>query len=194
MKIFLGILGLIALFVAWRMYATVVGGGKAYAKLLDRIAPITDALAAGRDPSAADLLAFAKDRRTRRVLYDALSHEKKLNLFPRAFLTWDAIAEADLVTWLNHPNELGSPPDEIELMGKVRAPRADGQYFVFRFRMRPPHWSAKRGWLAGVAGPYDVTQEPRPVGRNTFSQFDPYDSHTPEQHVEKIDRMLGKRR
>jgi hypothetical protein len=193
MKIVLGVLGLIALVVLWLVYATIAGGRRAYRAQLAQIAPITQALAAGRDPPEADLVAFASDRRTRRVLYDVLDHQSKLPLFPRQFLTWEAMAEADLAAWLVHPNELGSPPDEMELVTKVRAPAADTRFFVFRFRMRPPHWAAKDGWLAGVAGPYDLSQDPRPYAPGTFSRFESFDSRTPEQHVEMIDRATSKR-
>jgi hypothetical protein len=194
MKIVLSGLGLVALLVVWRLYATIAGGERAYNRLLAEIAPITRALAAGHDPAEADLVTFASDRRTRRVLYDVLDHQRKLHLFPRQFLTWEAMAEADLAAWLNHPNELGSPPDEMELMTRARDPGVDTHYFLFRFRMRPPHWAAKDGWLAGVAGPYDLSQEPKPYGPGTFSRFESFDSRTPEQHVEMIDGLTSKRR
>jgi hypothetical protein len=198
MKIVLGFLGLLALPVVWLIYRAIAGGRRAYRSLLARIAPITEALGAGRDPSEVDLLAFAGDRGTRRVLYDVLDHQGKLHLFPKQFLTWDAMAEAELAAWLNHPNELGSPPDEMELMAKVRATGADAaadrHYFVFRFRAAPPHWAAKDGWLAGIAGPYDMSQEPRPSGSGTSSRFESFDSRTPEQHVEMLDRRSTKGR
>jgi len=196
MKIVLSVLGLFALLVVSLLYATIAGGRRAYRALLARIAPITQALGAGRDPTEADLVAFASDRATRRVLYDVLDHQSKLHLFPRSFLTWEAMAEADLAAWLNHPKELGSPPDEMDLMSRVRAPGAgpDTHYFVFRFRTKPPHWAAKDGWLAGVAGPYDLSQDPTPYASGTFSQFESFDSRTPEQHVETIDSATHKRR
>lgn len=189
-RIALAALGLFASLAGWRIYATIAGGRRAYRRLLAQIAPITQALGAGRDPTDADLVAFASDRRTRRVLYDVLDQQKKLHLFPIQYLTWEAMAEADLAAWLNHPNELGSTPDEMELMTRVRAPAAetDTTYFVFRYRMRPPHWAAKDGWLAGVAGPYDLSQEPRPDASGTFSRFESFDSRTPEQHVEMMHR------
>lgn len=179
-----GVLGLVVAFVVWRLYATYAGGRRAYMQLASRIAPVAEAIGAGRDPSQADLLKFASDRNTRQVLHDLLTQQGKLQLFPREFLTWEAMAEANLIGWLNHPNELGSPPDEIEVMTRVTAPRAEGHYFVFRYRMAAPHWAAKDGWMAGVAGPYDLTREPAPYGRGTFSRFEPYDSRTPEEHVE----------
>lgn len=136
MKIVLSIIALIVLFIVWRLYATVVGGRKVYRTLLAELAPITEALGAGREPAVADLLDFAGNRRTRRVLYDALAHESKLHIFPRSFFTWEAMSEADLVAWLSRPNELGSPPDETELMSRVQPQGADGHYFVFRFRVK----------------------------------------------------------
>jgi hypothetical protein len=103
------------------------------------------------------------------------------------------MAEANLIGWLNHPNELRSPPDQIELMKKVKAPRADGYYFVFRYRVEEPHWAAKDGWMAGVAGPYDLTGAPAPHARGTFSRFEAYDSRTPEEHVEVTHRAVIER-
>jgi len=193
-KIVFIVVATVILFIAWRVYATVAGGRKAYRKLLNEITPVTDALAAGREPTPADLARFANNRRTRRVLYDALAHKSKLQLFPRSQFTWESMAEADLGAWLNHPNELGAFPDEMELVGKVQPQGADGHYFVFRFRMRPPHWAAAKGWLAGVAGPYDFTRDPMPWGRHTFSRFDSFESRTPDQHVETIHGALARRR
>ena len=190
MKILLGVLGLVALVGAWLVYAAVAGSRRAYEAQLSRIAPVTQALGAGQDPSEQDLVTFASDRGTRRILFEVLEQQGKLHLFPRQFLTWEGMAEADLAAWLTHPNELGSVPDEMELVGKVRAPSgaAETQYFVFRFRAKPPHWAARDGWLAGVAGPYDVSQAPRPYGSGTFSRFESFDGKTPEQHVAAVDR------
>lgn len=198
MRVFLtivgGILGLIVAFVVWRIYATYSGGRRAYMQLAGRIAPVAEAIGAGRDPAAPDLLKFAGDRKTRQVLHDLLKQSGRLKLFPREFLTWEAMAEANLIGWLNHPNELGSPPDDLELMTKIPAPRAAGHYFVFRYRMSEPHWAAKDGWMAGVAGPYDLTSEPAPHGRGTFSRFEAYDSRTPEEHVEVTHKAVIERK
>jgi hypothetical protein len=186
--------GLIVAFVIWRIHATYAGGRRAYMKLAARIAPVAEAIGAGREPAESDLRQFAGDRRTRQVLHDLLSQVGKLHLFPGEFRTWDAMAEADMVGWLNHPNELGGPPHEIELMKKVPAPGAEGDYFVFRYRMSEPHWAAKDGWMTGVAGPYDLAAEPVPYGRGTFSRFEAYDSRTPEEHVEVTHRAVIERR
>lgn len=198
MKIVLSVIGglfaVVAVLVVWLLYRAYAGGKRAYARLAARLGPVAHALTAGRAPSHADLVAFAADRQTRKVLHELLDQHGKTELFPREFLTWEAMAEAHLVAWLNHPNELGSSPDEIELMAKVPTPRGEGHYFVFRYRVAAPHWAARDGWMAGVAGPCDLAQPPTPYARGTFSRFEPYDSRTPEEHVEITHRAVIERR
>lgn len=198
MKLLLGIIGgLVALtvgLVLWLLYRAHAGGRRAHARLVAGLGPVADAIAAGRAPSRAELVAFAADRQTRKVLHELLTQHGRTELFPREFLTWEAMAEADLVAWLNHPNELGAPPDEIELMAKVPEPRGDGHYFVFRYRMATPHWAAPDGWMAGIVGPCDLAQSPRPHARGTFSRFESYDSRTPQEHVGVAHRAVNERR
>jgi len=126
-----------------------------------------------------------------------LERHGKLQLFPPRYLTFPAMAEADLVAWLCHPNELGAPPDEIELMAKVAAPGvepAEQEYLVFRYRTTPPHWAASKGWLAGIAGPYPMDAAAPATSRGTFSRFEAFDSRTPEEHVRVThDVVMGRR-
>ena len=190
-----GLGALIVTFIVWRIYATIVRGQRAYRARRAAIAPVAEALEAGRTPSDADLQTFARDRNTRQVLHDVLAEAEKLHLFPKEFLTWPALAEANLVGWLCHPNELQGPPDEIELMATVPAPGTAGtHYFLFRYRTHEPHWAAKDGWMAGVAGPYDLSQQPAPFGAGTFSRFEKFDSRTPEEHVAIHHRLVIERK
>ena len=196
--IVLGVLGgLIVAFIVWRLWATSVGGQKAYRRLAERVAPVEQKLAAGLPPDPEDLERFARDRETRKVLYDALEHHGKLGLFPAKYLTAETMAEADLVAWLCHPNELAAPPDEIELMATVPSPGeefADHRYFVFRYRTKPPHWAASQGWLAGVAGPFPVMGAPSSSARGTFSRFEAWDARTPAEHVRVThEAVIGRR-
>jgi hypothetical protein len=173
-------------FIAWLVWAACSGGRRSYARMAARIERVTKRLIAGEDPDPGDLERFARDRATRKVLYDALEHHQKLTLFPSQYLTPEAMAEADLVVWLAHPNELGAVPDEMELMATlpVPAPGFDHQrYFVFRFKTKPPHWAAKDGWRAGVAGPCRVDGPVAPGASGTFSSFESYDAKSPEEHV-----------
>ena len=97
-------------FIVWRLWATYAGGGRSYWQLAARIEPVERRLVSGEDPDPGDLERFAQDRATRKVLYDALEHHEKLPFFPARYLTREAMAEADLVVWLDHPNELGRGP------------------------------------------------------------------------------------
>ena len=190
-----GAVGVVMVLVAWLYYRTVAGARRAFRELAARIEPVTQALANGQIPAQADLVRFAQDRETRKVLFAALEGAGRADLFPAEWRTWEHMAEADLVAWLNHPNELGCPPAAIELVARVPDPGAATDhafYFVFRYRTLEPHWQAKAGWMAGVSGPYDTAAPPVPHARGTFSRFEAFDSRTPEQHVAVVhDAVFG---
>jgi hypothetical protein len=93
-----------------------------------------------------------------------------------------------MVEWLAHPLEMRSPPDIIELKRVISGHRGPKQgifdWYLFRFRTLEPHWGAKDGWLAGVAGPFRREDAPSPVSYgDTVSTFMKWDSLQPEQHV-----------
>ncbi|MCI0624686.1 MAG: hypothetical protein L0387_24080, partial [Acidobacteria bacterium] len=77
-----GIALLILVFVAWRYYMT-LRGRWVYVKALQKIEPVLKALRVGTTPESADLLRFAENRQTRRVLFETLAEAKRLDLFPR---------------------------------------------------------------------------------------------------------------
>lgn len=188
-----GLVAVMVGLVAWLYVRAVRGQRRAYGALLDRIAPVTQDLARGETPQSALLDRYAADRETRKVLFDALDTANRRDLFPSKYLTWEMLAEADLVAWLCHPNELGAPPSEIELVARLPEPGAasqDSAYFLFKYRMHEPHWAAKNGWLAGVAGPYDTAGEPRTHGRGTFSRFEAIDFRSPEEHVAIVHKSV----
>lgn len=184
---------LLALVVAWRIIATLRGGKRVFDELSREISPVTDAVAAGKEPDAEDVYRLAAKPATRKLLFESLARSGRLDLFPDEYRTWEALAEGDLVYWLLHPNELGAAPDYMELMASVPAPPPDASltYFVFRFRMQPPHWAAKSGHMAGIAGPYDTSGEPVPHAAGTFSRFEAYDSRTANEHVKVIHEALA---
>jgi len=58
--------------------------------------------------------------------------------------------------------------------------------------MDEPHWAAKDGWMAGVAGGFARRDQPTTVaGGNTFSSFAAWDSQTPEGHVGEVTDLIG---
>jgi hypothetical protein len=120
----------------------------------------------------------------------------KGRLFPAKWATQKALAESDMVRWLTFPTELGRAPDEIELMKVVSKnfgpPDGVLEWYLFRFRTNPPHWSAKDGWMSGVAGPFKKSESPSTTAYgDTFSTFTRWDSLTPEQHVEDVRKLLA---
>jgi hypothetical protein len=87
-----------------------------------------------------------------------------------------------MVCWLIFPTELGSVPDEIELLGKLPVSTGGDSYgllYVYRFRVREPHWAAEDGWLVGWTGPYSVEGESGSDGSYTFSKFEKWDASIP---------------
>ncbi len=127
----------------------------------------------------------------RNWLYKKLQERGKPSLYPDRYRSQAALAESDMVQWLTFPTELGRAPDEIELMRVVPVdtglPGGTYDYYLFRFRTHEPHWAAKKGWLAGVSGPFKRADSPTTTALgDTFSTFDPWDDKSPEKHVGDI--------
>lgn len=142
-----------------------------------------------------ELTRIAAWAETRNLLFDGLQELGRPDLFPRAYATQAALAESDMVGWLTFPTELARVPDEIELM-KVVSEDVGGEegildFYLFRFRTDPPHWAAKDGWMAGVAGPFRRADAPSTASYgHTFSTFDRWDDKRPEEHVEEMKSVL----
>ena len=106
----------------------------------------------------------------------------------------EMIAESDLVAWLLHPNELGGVPDGIELAEVIEREEGDPpekyRFYVFKFRTLEPHWMARHGWVAGVAGPYWDGQDPDASPPGVFSEFEPFNLRTPAEHLARIEQIV----
>jgi len=123
-------------------------------------------------------------------LHDWLSKHGQLDKMPVKYLTQTALAEADLAAWLEFPTELGRAPDEMAL-GKIVT--IDGNdYYLFKFRTLGAHWAAKKGWMAGISGPYEHDAEPTSRASGTFSSLEPYAGKTPEQHVAALAKLTDR--
>ena len=172
------VIGLVVLFVVWRLIATFRATIRRDKQISEEMAPILSTLESGKTPSEADINKLAERKHTRRALYEMLDKYGKEALFPQQYMTREAAAEADLAYWLLHPNELGSAPDIIELMTKLHR-RYEGkklEYIVFRYKMDEPHWAAKDGWMVGISGPYVEGSRLYSWAPGTFSTFEKYDS------------------
>ena len=192
MKTFLltlaGFFAFVFAFVYWRIVATQRAADRRSAALLSRIEPAIATVLAGGRPDPDSISALASDPATRNLLFWNLHELGRGELFPAEHRTLAAIGESDLVFWLLHPNELAAAPDEIELVKEVERELGGRRmrFLVFRYRVHPPHWAAGDGWMAGVAGPYCDGEEPLGPPGGVFSEFEPIDSRTPEQHVDHV--------
>jgi hypothetical protein len=142
----------------------------------------------GKEPPHEPLKEIAQSSETRNWVYRGLAELDRLDLFPTEYATPEAFAEAEMVDWLTYPTQLGCVPDEIELMAVIpeNHEAGAGESYVFRFRTLPPHWAAKEGWMAGVAGPFLLVESPSPDPRGgTFSTFAGWDEYSPEEHLRK---------
>jgi hypothetical protein len=149
----------------------------------------------GRAVPARALDVVAASAEMRNWLYEKLKDAGRLDLFPSRFLTQQAFAESAMVQWLVYPTELGSAPDQIELKKVVGidtdSPDGILDYYVFRFRTLAPHWAAKDGWMAGIAGPFLRKDAPSPVAYGgTFSRFESWSAKTPEAHLGDTRELL----
>lgn len=133
----------------------------------------------------------------RNDLYQELEKMERLSLFPQEFRNQAALAEAEMVRWLMFPTEIGRPPDEIELMDVITIRDTDDDsfcdFYVFRFRCEEEAGWAEAGvWMAGIVGPCyhgePLSAEGHP---STFSLFEPWDEHSPEEHLDRILESLS---
>ncbi len=149
--------------------------------------PVTFALASAvcrnLDLPAAVVARVAKDAETRSVLYGFLRDLGASDRIPVEYRSRDAFAEADVVGWLAHPNELGHAPTNIEKMAIFTATH-EGQeveLYVWRFR------DEGEAWQAATSGPYVKTAPEGPLsGPSTFSMFEDWDTKTPEEHAMSV--------
>lgn len=142
----------------------------------------------GRPIDAATVAHIAGNDTVRGRVFETLSERGSVGLMPAAERTQEALARADLVSWLTYPTELGCEPNEIELVKVVAVGNDD--HYVFRFRTD----DAKLGqpaktWLLGVAGPYQHGRLSS-HGNGTFSTFTRADQKTAEQYVADIRAVI----
>ena len=152
-------------------------------------------LAHGRPLSIPAVVAVAGSTEVRNLLYDHLKEKNLTELIPARYRTQAALAESNMVRWLVYPTELGRAPDQIELKKVISLDTEsdDGMldYYLFRFRTLPPHWAAKDGWTAGVAGPFVRKDAPTTDSNGgTFSDFERWDSRTPDEHLGDVQELL----
>jgi len=143
----------------------------------------TRLVALGAPLASERLELIARDPVARADLYDGLRRAGDLSALQEV-VDQVGVHEAMLARWLSEVTELGRAPDEMEFLDTRTGPASpertgDGSVlYLFRFRLRSPHWSSARGWMIGVAGPW--------VGSCYASE----DEHDLDGHVEAIRTSL----
>lgn len=182
-------------FFLWRYYVN--SSLKNDPEYLERVSPIINYLEKGRTPDARVIRSLADNPATRFVLFLALAEYGRESLFPEEYMNIESGAEASMAYWLCRPKQIGTSPDEMELMAIVPQYVDDTDetvdYYVFRYRMLPPHWAASDDWLMGIAGPYGEDSHPYGVAASTHSNYEPYDSHNSRLQVEKLHAEASKK-
>lgn len=125
--------------------------------------------------------ACAADPGGRATLWEALETAGGQARFPEKYRTQALLAEAALVDWLQHPNELGHSPAEILPLARAEFKEEGALRRLYAFRYRHPDHD-DGAWLVGVAGPYDPSQPAQLWGPGTFSHFTPLDEKPLEEH------------
>jgi hypothetical protein len=126
----------------------------------------------------------ASSDETRILLWRQLREIKAESLMPERWAEPQHLAVSAFVDWAAHPNELGVPPEDIEIKGTfaVEIDGQDAEMYLLRFREYPKPWVPGEGWMSGIAGPFlNVVELLSP-----WSDFDPWDSMSPEEHYHKL--------
>jgi hypothetical protein len=131
-----------------------------------------------------ELEKIAASHEVRILLLEQLKLQNMEWLMPEAWSSPEMLAASELSRWVAHPMELGTPPEEIELMGTFPAMTDAGisDIYLFRFREYPKPWEPSEGWQAGIAGPMSNGEA---VG-SSWSRFENWDSRTLEEHFQKL--------
>lgn len=185
-----GVFAVILGFLWWRYTSVTRGARQRDAKIIPLFDALGEKLAAGESPALDEIEALAQKPATRSFLYQMLKHFERLELFPDEYRSEIAQAEAALVYWMLHPNELQDAPEETELAETVTR-SIDGQdcrFHVFRYRMPNGHWAGD-DWLLGLAGPFVDNDPPFSGLAGAFSRCGDKDGEV--QPAELVDWFIG---
>src|SRR5688572_1872567 len=91
-------------------------------RIAQKLEPVIRPIQSGAAPDPALVHQLAANAETRNHLYEAMETAGNQQLFPAQFRTPQMLAKSDMATWVAHPNELKSAPDEIQLVKIVTLP------------------------------------------------------------------------
>lgn len=142
----------------------------------------------GIEPPASSLETVAESHIERLELHRILKNMGRLDLFPRAFLTFESFAASHMASWLAYPAELGYEPALLELKAMIRGATEEGERQWCLWRFADDEGKA----YAGVCGPYELDPSLESLAHpDTFSNFTPWDEATPEEHLASVLETLS---
>ena len=126
--------------------------------------------------------------------YALLKKNQMEDRFPDEYNDAPYLAQSDFCRWLMFPTELGTPPDEIEYVGRFKntifrkkglSRKNGGSYYIFRFRSTSENLESKlRGeWLIGWSGPYGATF-------SNYALYSDYDKGSMKKTLKYIKKTL----
>lgn len=184
-------------FIAWRLASVSRGARQRDERLLMRLDPIGQKIDAGETVTEEEVRALAESPEMRYMLFHGLRAMEKSELLPTDYSSSIQQAEAALVYWMLHPNELQDPPENIDHLKEVVHPvpgNDEAVFHVFRYHMPAEHWAGKDGWLLGVVGPMEEGLEPYERMPGAFSRCnDKVGDITPEELVAWYADMMTKK-
>lgn len=148
-------------------------------------------LSEGREVEDEELAWIASQPLARNELRESLLEHGLKKRLPDQCRDLESLAEAQMISWLEFPTELGVEPDEIELLHtEVREEKMGRSavrptyYFFYRFRTIDDETSKLGPWMVGMAGGF---QEKRggviDYGADTYSHYNELDKLSLEKHV-----------
>lgn len=154
-------------------------------KVHDLLYPVNVAIEDGKELPLDIVEKLAANPESRFFLYEALRSFGKSNYFPKKYLNHEKSAESQLVHYLSHVHLLGAKPDELALVEKQSLIELEGtfDYYVFKFKVYPPHPDAGKGWMQGVVGPFAQNAPPYSRALATHSFRESLDTKSAQQHV-----------
>jgi hypothetical protein len=149
-----------------------------------KLAAVLSLLRLNQSVDVQALESIGASNETRIGLWRGLKELRLEAEMPRRWATAPELAASSLADWTGSPFEMGSIPEEMELMNVFPTNGGERVLDVYLFRFRQRRGTARRSttWLAGVAGPFYNGEELN----SPWSAFDPWSSLSPEQHFTKL--------
>ena len=98
----------------------------------------------------------------------------------------ESIAKSNMITWLKYPTELGSIPDQIELLGEFICHNT--KCFAYKFSKKDFSIS---GELLGVSGGFPIDKISSVSTGYTFSKFENVSDDWQKQSTELVEFMIN---